>query len=76
METTEKMQCALCGYTESGKFVGDICPQCNLTYWRCSNCQYTISAAKPPEVCPSLPTEKRFSQHHLLYPGVRWARRN
>ena len=47
------MECALCGYTASGKFEGDICPQCNLTYWRCSNCKYTITAAKPPGECPS-----------------------
>jgi rubrerythrin len=46
-------ECALCGYTASGKFEGDICPQCNLTYWRCSKCQYTITAAKPPVACPS-----------------------
>jgi rubrerythrin len=47
------MECALCGYTGSGKFVGDICPQCSMTYWRCSNCRYTITAVKPPEECPS-----------------------
>jgi rubrerythrin len=35
MAPTEKemsMECALCGYKASGKFEGDICPQCNLTY--------------------------------------------
>ena len=53
METTEKMECALCGYTASGKFVGDICPQCNQTYWRCSKCGYTITADKHPDICPS-----------------------
>ena len=29
--------CAHCGYTANGKFVGDICPQCGLTYWKCTN---------------------------------------
>ncbi|MEW6386003.1 MAG: rubredoxin-like domain-containing protein [Thermodesulfobacteriota bacterium] len=24
-----------------------------MTYWRCSNCRYTLTAAQPPEVCPS-----------------------
>jgi rubredoxin len=49
----EAMVCALCGYTASGKFVGDICPQCGLTYWKCSNCVYTFTAATLPETYPS-----------------------
>lgn len=46
--------CAHCGYTDSGKFVGDICPQCGLTYWKCSNskCGFLITASAPPEACP------------------------
>ena len=53
MEQKEReMQCALCGYTSAGKFVGDICPGCGLTYWKCHNCGYTITAPAPPEVCP------------------------
>ena len=53
MEQKDKeMQCSLCGYTGSGKFVGDICPGCSLTYWKCQKCGYTITAASPPEVCP------------------------
>ena len=51
-QTEEKTACALCGYTSSGKFVGDICPGCGLTYWKCHNCGYTITAATPPDVCP------------------------
>jgi len=47
-----EMQCALCGYTSSGKFTGDICPDCGLTYWKCHKCGYTITAAVPPGVCP------------------------
>lgn len=46
------MQCNLCGYTASGKFVGDICPQCSLTYWKCHNCSFTFTAPGPPEQCP------------------------
>ncbi len=48
----ENWTCARCGYTSNGRFVGDICPQCGLTYWKCSNCHFTITAAKPPDVCP------------------------
>ena len=49
----EKMTCAHCGHTASGKFVGDICPQCGLTYWKCAECGFLITAAKPPRVCTS-----------------------
>jgi rubredoxin len=51
-EKEKTMECALCGYSASGQFVGDICPQCGLTYWRCSNCRYTFTAAQPPTECP------------------------
>jgi len=44
--------CSRCGYTSSGKFIGDICPQCGLTYWKCVKCDFTITTATPPEVCP------------------------
>jgi rubrerythrin len=45
--------CAKCGYTASGKFVGDICPECNHTYWKCSKCGFLLTAEKPPRACPS-----------------------
>lgn len=48
----ENSVCALCGYTAKGRFVGDICPKCNLTYWRCSKCGFTFTAAVPPDECP------------------------
>jgi rubrerythrin len=51
-QKAREMQCALCGHTSAGKFVGDICPDCGLTYWKCHNCGYTITAPAPPEVCP------------------------
>lgn len=51
-EKKNAMECALCGYKASGEFVGDICPECGLTYWRCSSCGYTITAPSPPELCP------------------------
>jgi rubrerythrin len=44
--------CAHCGYNTSGEFVGDICPNCGLTYWKCSECKYIITAGIPPEACP------------------------
>ena len=37
----EKEVCALCGYMADGRFFGDICPECGLTYWKCSKCGFT-----------------------------------
>jgi rubredoxin len=48
----EKTVCALCGYTASGRFVGDICLGCGLTYWKCGNCDFLVTAAVPPDVSP------------------------
>ena len=48
----DKYVCALCGYTADGRFRGDICPKCGLTYWKCAKCGFLVTAAKPPEVCP------------------------
>jgi rubrerythrin len=53
MGDPQDFTCAHCGYTASGKFVGDICPQCNQTYWKCSNCGFLLTADKPPHACPS-----------------------
>jgi len=44
--------CAHCGYTAEGKFEGDICPKCGLTYWKCDKCGFLVTASKPPDVCP------------------------
>lgn len=53
MENKEKKYvCAQCGYTADGRFEGDICPQCNLTYWKCDKCGYTITTERPPDICP------------------------
>jgi rubrerythrin len=49
----EKSVCAHCGYAASGKFVGDICPQCNQTYFKCAKCGFLITATIPPDTCPS-----------------------
>ena len=54
MENKEdKYECAHCGFTASGKFEGDICPDCGQTFWKCHNCGYIHTASMPPEKCPS-----------------------
>jgi rubrerythrin len=50
--TCDQWVCAHCGYTADGKFIGDICPQCGLTYWKCNNCGFTFTASMPPDACP------------------------
>ena len=45
----EKWVCANCGHTGDGKFTGDICHECGLTFWKCGNIVYLITAATPPE---------------------------
>ncbi len=53
MESNEdNWTCAHCGYMASGRFTGDICPNCGLTFWKCANCGYTVTAGVPPEECP------------------------
>jgi len=56
----KKWTCARCGYTASNQFVGDICPQCGLTYWKCSKCGFLVTAGKPPEVCPECGSRCEF----------------
>lgn len=51
-EQQEKFVCANCGYSADGKFSGDICPQCNQTYWKCGECGFLITAGNPPAECP------------------------
>ena len=53
-------KCAHCGYTAEGKFAGDICPQCSLTFWKCGDCGYLHKAAMPPEECPSCKKKCEF----------------
>lgn len=48
----KKWRCVHCGYKADGRFVGDICPRCGLTYWKCYNCGFLITSANPPSVCP------------------------
>ena len=53
MTNKEKAKtCALCGYTKEGKFEGDICPQCGMTFWKCAKCAFIFTAAVPPDTCP------------------------
>ena len=56
----EKWVCANCGHTGDGKFTGDICPECGLTFWKCGNCGYLVTAATPPEECPQCKEKCEF----------------
>jgi rubrerythrin len=56
----EQWQCAHCGYTADGKFEGDICPKCGLTYWKCTECGFLLTASMPPDTCPSCKKRDSF----------------
>lgn len=59
-ENQGKYVCAHCGHTSDGKFTGDICPQCNLTYWKCGECGFLITASTPPDTCPQCKKKCHF----------------
>jgi rubredoxin len=40
--------------------VGDICPRCGLTYWKCSNCSFILTAERPPDICPGCQEQADF----------------
>jgi rubrerythrin len=64
-----KWVCDLCGYTSSGRFVGDICPKCGLTYWKCANCGFLITTETPPDVCPGCGQKCEFKNVTCYIPG-------
>ena len=48
----KKSVCDHCGYTADGRFEGNICPNCGLTYWKCAKCGFLVTALTPPGACP------------------------
>jgi rubrerythrin len=61
MQTEQKQwTCVRCGFTSSDRFVGDICPECGLTYWKCSQCGFLVTTEKPPMVCPECGSKCEF----------------
>ena len=64
-----KWVCAHCGYTASGRFVGDICPNYGLTYWECNNCGFLITASVPPDNCPECGHKGEFIDVTCYIPG-------
>lgn len=56
----EKWACAHCGYEASGRFAGDICPDCGLTFWKCAQCGYLVTAAIPSDRCPECGSKSGF----------------
>jgi rubrerythrin len=63
--------CTECGYTSSKRFVGDICPNCGMTYWHCKVCGYTMVSAVCPDVCPDCNAKGEFINITCYIPGWR-----
>jgi desulfoferrodoxin-like iron-binding protein len=40
--------------------VAKVAPAAPAPYWKCSNCNYVLEAAQPPEVCPSCQQNCQF----------------
>lgn len=60
MKTIQKRRESQCGITASGQFVGDICPDQNLTYWKCRQCRLLLTTAAPPDICPTCSVKCQF----------------
>ena len=37
-----------------------LCANCGQTYWKCGGCGYTLTAATPPNTCPSCNEDCEF----------------
>jgi len=38
----------------------ELCPNCGLTYWKCGNCGFLLTAANPPNTCPGCHQDCEF----------------
>ncbi len=61
--------CTECGYTSAERFIGDICPNCGMTYWHCNTCGYTVVGAVSPVVCPECHAKCEFVNIGCYIPG-------
>ncbi|GAB4343264.1 MAG: hypothetical protein Kow0089_18940 [Desulfobulbaceae bacterium] len=50
MSETESRNCQNCGQPVPEN--AELCPGCGLTYWKCGECGYLLTAATPPNTCP------------------------
>lgn|GEM_PF-203264 len=57
---SEAKACKSCGMNLPGDFSGDICPGCGLTYWKCGNCGFLVTAPVGPDTCPSCKEKCEF----------------
>ena len=49
----EIIDCKNCGHSLPEPFNAELCPSCGLTYWKCGNCRFLLTAATPPNTCPN-----------------------
>ena len=61
----EKATCSNCGYTADGRFNGNICPSCGLTYWQCSACGLLITAEGAAQCLSGMRRKLRICQRQL-----------
>ena len=57
---SDAKSCANCGQNLGSDYSGALCPGCGLTYWKCGNCGFLVTAPVGPDTCPSCKEKCEF----------------
>ncbi|MFN2365339.1 MAG: rubredoxin-like domain-containing protein [Desulfurivibrionaceae bacterium] len=60
MGEQKEKKCLNCGKPVSEPAEAALCPNCGLTYWKCGSCGFLLTAANPPNTCPSCHRDCEF----------------
>jgi len=53
MADSKEQKCLNCGQPVPESHGASLCPSCGLTYWKCGECGFLLTAATPPNTCPN-----------------------
>lgn len=56
----EKWVCSAGGYTADATPGGEVSPESDVIYWKCSSCGMIVATATPPDVCPECRADCTF----------------
>jgi rubrerythrin len=60
MTDKNEKQCTNCGAPVPDPTAAELCPSCGQTYWKCGDCGFLLTAASPPNTCPSCHKDCEF----------------
>lgn len=60
MTDKNEKSCLNCGQPVTDPSSAALCPSCGLTYWKCGSCGFLLTAATPPNTCPSCHKDCEF----------------